>query len=100
MAISRYNERAVTILSFVAEFSPPPPGSNMKVIGQHAIHKILRMPPNSLSCDLLRYLGCFSNIAPVCLEDYITACAYRFALSERDYLLDLSHRIRNEVGDN
>ena len=95
LAISRYNQRAVSVLSYVSQFSPPPQQAGLPALDQWAVHKILRMPPNSLSRDLAHSLGVFTQVEPIALESYCAACLCRFASSERVYL----HRLANEIKD-
>ena len=44
-SICRYNQRAVSVLSYVAQFSPPPKEANVADLSHWAVHKILKMPP-------------------------------------------------------
>jgi hypothetical protein len=62
-----------------------------------AVHKILRMPPNSISRELSHSLGGFTHIEPCALESYCAACLYRFASSERSYFLSLERKIKERV---
>jgi len=99
VSILRYNERAVSVLSYVAQFASPPEDIGLQTKEQHALHKILRLPPNSLPRSLLHSLKCFACVDPIPLVDYCLAIMYRFAFSERVYLTSLSCVIRDLIGD-
>ena len=97
VAFLRYNERAVSVLSYVAQFAIPP--SDLGKLEYQARHKLLRMPPQSMSYDLSHRLEDFCGVAPTALEDYCLAVMYRFAHSERKYLAELSLKVQSLIGD-
>ena len=99
VSLCRYNERAASVFSYVAQFSFAPKGVSIAAREQHALHKVLRTPPNCFSRDLLKHLGEFSVVSPICLEDFIFACSLRFAISEREYLLSLRDEVLGFLGD-
>ena len=100
VAFIRYNQRAATVLSYVAQFSLPSVSTNLEAKEQQALHKILRLPPNCFSRDLLCRLGAFTGVQPLPLFEYCLAVSYRFAHSERKYLCSLAVQIKEIVGDN
>jgi hypothetical protein len=63
-SIIRYNQRAVTVLSYVAQFAPPPPSAKVLELDQWSVHKILRLPancmPRNLSHSLKFVIKCFT----------------------------------------
>ena len=99
VSILRYNERAVSVLSYVAQFASPPEYFRIDLKEQHALHKILRLPPNSLPRSILHTLKSFTCVDPIPLADYCLAVMFRFAFSEKDYLSSLSCSIRDLIGD-
>ena len=83
LSLLRYNERAVSVLSYVSMFSAPPQELNLALKEQHALHKILRFAPNSMTRDLLHSIELFTVVAPTHLLDYCDANLFRFAYSEK-----------------
>ena len=77
VAFLRYNERAVTVLSYVAQFAIPLAIVDLGKLEYQAKHKLLRMPPQAMSFDLSHRLGDFCGVAPIALEDYCLAIMYR-----------------------
>ena len=100
VSLLRYNQRAVTVLSYVAQFASPPESFGIDLKEQHALHKILRLPPNSLPRPILHTLKSFTCVDPIPLADYCSAVMFRFAFSEKDYLSFLACSIRDLIGDN
>jgi hypothetical protein len=99
VSICTYNQRAVTVLSYVAQFSPPPVEAKLECLFHWAVHKILRMPANCMARELSYAISFCSAINPLPLKSYCLACLYRFADSEREYLFLLRDQIRALVGD-
>ena len=98
VALQRYNQRAVTVVSYVAQFALPLISTNIEAKEQQAIHKILRVAPNSFSRDSLCRIGEFTGVQPTPLFEYCLAVSYRFAYSERKYLASLAVQIREMLG--
>ena len=98
VSICTYNQRAVTVLSYVAQFAPPPEDSKLDFLSHWAVHKILRLPSNCMARGLTYAISFCSAINPLPLRSYCSACLYRFADSERDYLFQLRDQIRDLVG--
>ena len=99
VALLRYNERAASVLSYVSQFGLPPEECGVLDKEQHALHKVLRLPPNSLPRSLLSNLSLFSCVEPIRIYDFCLATLYRFAISEIEYLCQLASDIRSLVGD-
>ena len=97
-SICRYNSRALTVLSYVAQFTPPPAEHKVPGLAHWGIHSILRIPPNSLSRQLCYSMGVCSIVQPVPIEAYCNAIIYRFASSERDYLYALQSKVQSIFG--
>ena len=99
VAFLKYNERVAPVLSYVAQFAIPPFDLDIGRIEYQAIHKILRLPPQSMSFALTHRLEDFCAVAPIALEDYCLAVMYRFAYSERVYLANLAVTVQKLIGD-
>ena len=92
-AILRYNQRWAPVLSYVAQFAHPERKNKNNNNGQHsidipareqnAIHRILRLPPQSMSRSLMQAVGLYSAVAPTRLVHNMSAIMVRFANSER-----------------
>jgi hypothetical protein len=92
LAISRYNRRAVSVLSYFAQFTLPTQQIGLPALDHWAVHKILHMPPNSVSRERSHSLGGLTHIQPRALEFYCAACLCRFASSERSHPLSLQSK--------
>ena len=92
-ALIRYNQRAVPVLSFVAQFAFPPDSFNLPALEQISIHKVLRLPPNCMSRNLMHNIAFATAVAPTRIADTCLAIAFRFAVSERKYLIELEKQI-------
>lgn len=99
VAIVRYNQRAVTVLSYVAQFSHPPCAKSVRELSHNAVHKILHMPPKCMSRQLSHTISLFSAVDPLPLWEYCLAILFRFASSERSALLELREAIHTLLGD-
>ena len=82
-AICRYNQRVVPVLSYVSQLASPPTRTNIAGLGQWAVHRILRLPANSLSRDLCHSVSVCSAVDPIPLKAYCAANLFRFARSEQ-----------------
>ena len=99
VAILRYNQRAVTVLSYVAQFSPPPCERSIAELSHNAVHKVLRLPPKSMSRSLVHSIAFCTAVDPIFLPHYCAAILYRFAASERDAIFTLRDNIMSLLGD-
>ena len=61
-SIIRYNERAASVFSYVSQMFCPP--ASMEALEQRGVHKMLHMPPNSMSRHLMHSMQPFSTVAP------------------------------------
>jgi len=100
VAFLKYNERVVSVLSYVVQFAVPPCDIDIGRLEYQAKHKLLRLPPQSMSYELSHRLEDFCVASPVALDDYCLAIMFRFAYSERKYLADLAARVQELIGDN
>ena len=100
VAFLKYNEWAVSVLSYVAQFAVPPGDIDIGRLEYQAKHKLLRLPPQSMSYELSHRLDDFCVASPTALEYYCLAIMYRFAYSERKYLAELAVTVQNSIGDN
>ena len=87
-AILRYNQRAVTVLSYVSQFSHPP-GEVLPDLDTWCVHKIFRLPAKCFSRKLCHSVSFCTEVDPISLSSYCSANMIRFANSEREYLLQL-----------
>ena len=88
-SILRYNQRAVTVLSYVSQFAHPPGDAKIPDVDMWCVHKILRMPQRCFSRKLCHSISVCTEVDPIPLSAYCSANMIRFAHSERDYLLKL-----------
>ena len=98
VAICTYNQRAVTVLSYVAQFAPPPEDSKLECLSHWAVHRILRMPPNCMARELTYAISFCSAVNPLPLKSYCLASLFRFAASEREYLVQLRIQVLDLIG--
>ena len=84
LAVQRYNQRAVSVLSYLGQFSEPE--IDVAALQQVAIHKVLRLPPNSLSREAVFGITLFAGISPFNLTLFLSACMFRVAFSKKNYL--------------
>ena len=96
-SIIRYNQRAVTVLSYVAQFAAPPVAAKIQELDAWSVHKILRLPAKCMPRNLCHTLEFCTLVNPIPLRAYCNACRFRFAHSERDYLLELARTVAAEV---
>jgi len=119
VAIVRYNQRVVPVLSYVAQFAAPQASKCLRLKQRQfsekvtvlnetvdladrehgAIHRILRMPPKCMSRELMHSIGFASIVSPTPVINYSLAIMYRFALSEKPYLYSLASDIATLMGD-
>ena len=57
------------------------------------------MPPKSMSRELCHSVNFCAVVDPIPLSAYCKANLFRFAHSEKDYLLELQSEVREIVGD-
>ena len=65
VALQGYNHRAVTVISYVAQFSLPPPCTNLEAKEQQSLHKCSSVAPNSFSRELLCRICDFTGVQPL-----------------------------------
>ena len=72
LAVHRCHERVVLVLAYVAQLSA---SREVEVASRSSMlfHKVSRIPPKCMSCDLLKHLGVFSVVAPICVEEFLLA---------------------------
>jgi len=102
LALRMYNQTAVTVISYVSQFfvpsKPGQGGFNLCTREHNAIHRVLRMPPKCMSRALMHSSDFCTGVAPIKLIDYATSCMYRFASSEKVYLIQLAKDVRSFCG--
>ena len=99
VSFCRYNQRAIPVLSYVAQFAVPPQDFKFSSMYARGIHSMLRMPPNSMTWKLCRNISFCFVVEPIPIDVYCAACLSRFAQSEREYLLQLWQMIEHRVMD-
>ena len=86
-AILRYNQRAVPVLSYVAQFSEPRINKSkifdLDAREHTAIHRVLRFPPKCMSRSLMHDVGFCRVISPTKLRGYCACILFRFACLKR-----------------
>ena len=98
-SLLRYNQRSVTVLSYVAQFADPPKDLGLAALAQRSVHSILRMPPNSMSRQLAHSIGPFCIVEPIPIISYCAAIRFRFASSIAEQLEALKTDIIDMLGD-
>ena len=86
VSILRYNERAASVFSFVAQVIPLHDPPSLAALEQRGVHKMLRLPPNSMSRKLMHSLEPFHCKSPTALIPMCRASMYRLARGESDFL--------------
>ena len=99
LSILRYNERAASVFSFIAQVCPIPVQKEFAATEQRGVHKMLRLPPNSMSRKLMHTLEPFLCKSPVCLIAWSKAAMYRYAYSVRNFLITLHAEAFRTLGD-
>ena len=99
VAIVRYNQRVIPVLSYVAQLAVPSRTIDLAAREHGAIHRILRMPPKSMSRELMHNIGFSTVVSPIPVVNYALAIMYRFALSEKQYLYSLASDVRSSLCD-
>ena len=99
VALVRYNQRVVPVLSYVAQFAVPPDCYKISALAHRSVHSVLRMPGNSMSRQLTNSVGFCSGISPLSINSYCASVRYRFAVSEASYLEQLRADIFAYVGN-
>lgn len=65
-ALLRYNRRAMLVLSFVSQFaSSPPIDANLSELDRWSVHRILKIPSNSMSRNLCRSVLFRIEVGPI-----------------------------------
>jgi hypothetical protein len=98
-ALVRYNQRAVPVLSYVAQFAVPPDSYRVSSLAHRSVQTILRVPGNSFSQQLTNNIGFCSGISPLPINSYCASVRYRFAVSEASYLEQLRANIFAYIKD-
>ena len=76
----------------------PPKTAGLPGLAHWGLHKDLRMPSNSMSRKLSQSVSCCSVMDPIPISAYCKANLFRFAHSEKDYLLQLLSDVGEAVG--
>ena len=98
--VLRYNERVVSVFSYISQLVPPPRSFNLSSLEQRCIHKILKLPPNCMSRKLLHSCEQFLAVAPKGLIASCHAARFRFAHSESQFLNELHCQAIAWLGNN
>ena len=69
-AFCRFNQRAVPVLGYVAQFGVPSVDMGLPALFAWSVHKLLRMPPQSFSRELCDNLKEFTVVSPMPLDVY------------------------------
>ena len=98
-SILRYNERVVTVFSYVSQFVQVPDTKALGALEQRGVHKILKLPPNSLARDFMHNLAPFSPKSPNALLPMCSAALARFAHANEVALRTLQSEALEILGD-
>ena len=91
--VLRYNERVATVFSYVSQFYLPPEADKMNSLEHRAIHRILKLPPNSMSRKLSHSFQPFLPKTPTTIGAMVRATCARFARSEVTFLQSLKRDV-------
>ena len=89
VALLRYSQRVVLVLSYVFQFAFPPSEYQLSALAHRSIHTILRLPLKACSRQLNNSVGFRSAFNPLPIISCCALVRYRFAASEADYLSSL-----------
>ena len=76
-SIIRYNERVVSAFSYISQLFEVP--RKLEALEQRGKHKMLRLPPNSMSRELHHAMEPFSVIGPTSLRAWSDTALCRVA---------------------
>ncbi len=82
--VLRYNERVASVFSYVAQVTDLPDPNSIASLEQRGIHKALKLPPNSMSRELMHSMEPFCLKAPLALTSLCRASMYRYARSAHE----------------
>ena len=94
-----YNQRALSVLSYVAKFVEPPKELGLAALAHRSIHSILRLPPNCMFRNLTNSISFCTLIDHIPIAIYCSAVRFRFAASEAQCLLELRKNICDLLGE-
>ncbi len=97
--ILRYNERVASVFSYVAQVTEHPDPKNFKSLEQRGVHKVLKLPPNCMSRQLMHSCEPFFLKAPVAITSMCKAAMYRFARGESEFLNQLKAEVLGLLGE-
>ena len=94
----KYNQWVASVNTYVSQVTPIPDCA-LAGIGQRGVHKSLKLPPNSISRDLLHSFDDFCACTPIALVSLCRASMYRFARSEFAFISETHSRLTDLLGD-
>jgi len=97
--IVRYNERAVPVFGYISQVLLHPDNPKLKRLEQRGIHKILKLPPNSMSQKLTHSFGEFCPLVPRPIFAMSIAAHSRFAKAEEKALRSILAEAIDILGD-
>jgi len=97
--IVRYNERAVPVFGYISQVLLHPDIPKLKRLEQRGIHKILKLPPNSMSQKLTHSFGEFCPLVPRPIFAMSIAAHSRFAKAEEKALRSILAEAIDILGD-
>ena len=77
-AITAYNSKAITLLSYVAQLEPPPASIGAKEM--HTVNSLLRVPPQTFSRAAAFNLEHYGGVQILCINAFADICMMRTAL--------------------
>ncbi len=99
VAVLRYSERAATVFSFVSQVIPVHDPPSLATLEQRGVHKMLKLPPNSMSRKLMHSLEPFQCKSPTAIISMCRASMYRLARREAVFIRSLHAEILDLLGD-
>ena len=99
VSIVRYNQRAVPVLSHLAQFAYPDRSADIARREHLAIHKVLHMAPNCMSRQLMKQMDFCTVASPFWIEHLMSSVMFRFAVSSAGYLVQSNEDAKSLLGD-
>ena len=100
LTIVRYNERTITVFSYVSQVLMHPDIPRLKRLDHRGVHKSLKLPPNSMSQKLTHTFGEFCPMSPKPIHALCIAAHSRFAKVEEVAIRKIQGEALTVLGDN
>lgn len=97
--VLQYNARVVTVFSYVSQIVQIPSTKEFAALEQRGVHKMLKLPPNSMSHKFMHGLEPFLPKSPTALLPMCRATLARFAHSNQEFLRQLLDECLATIGE-